>query len=306
MEKMKDMSAKSEGFYDCIDRTEDPVSGGFIYKFVVKKEFLKLKDSKYDKHSAKQIYIRKVQERLYPGTQLEPEEFEDIDIFPSMLLPLGYAFSHENGVLSFTLPDQKVLMSRANQIYPDLLNIVSTNGIADSKTFIQEFINGNTLLSDDKEFLHDHLIHVISKINFIHTTIEIDEQQEKPLGTTFKSLLEPLLERTSKLYDHMHELEKHLIAHHDKKYMGDIQYILLSFIIDLTVAGWSLDQFFLGENIFKDSGITNIESALGEYLHKQHAEFSENSLEVLEVWEDLIKSIDDPSQLEVLYKKLGV
>ena len=44
---------------------------------------------------------------------------------------------------------------------------MSSKGIADDSAFIQAFLEGNIVLSEEEEFVHDHLTHVIARISII-------------------------------------------------------------------------------------------------------------------------------------------
>lgn len=89
---------------------------------------------------------------------------------------LGYSsFLNEQGKRILVLPDKDALIANweilREEINPNLppLDIKSSEGVADDISFIEAFFTSDVLLSEGREFVHDHLNHVISTISMILT-----------------------------------------------------------------------------------------------------------------------------------------
>ncbi len=174
--------------WECIDRVEGQ-HGGFIYKYRIREEFV-IGKSDQEILNAVTENLQVVTEKIlqifpaveaipfHPGGQLNlvPILFDRDtgELFP-LLKELGY--SYENGILS--LPDLEALKKGWKELqsrYPNLpdFDIVSSEGIADDITFATSSLSFDALLSRGKEFVHDHLFHVIPVIKLLSATLVSD------------------------------------------------------------------------------------------------------------------------------------
>jgi len=84
-----------------------------------------------------------------------------------VLSELGYQFDPKERTV--TLPDCELLNANCNRIKEKdgllkSFEAVSSEGTATNKEFIQQYLDGKTLLSSGIEFTHDHTIHVLAEI----------------------------------------------------------------------------------------------------------------------------------------------
>lgn len=84
------------------------------------------------------------------------------------LRQLGYDFK----LNILVLPDRETLLARwavLREKKPGLppLDIVSSNGIASDLNFIESFFAHDAILSSDKEFVHDHTLHVLPILSLL-------------------------------------------------------------------------------------------------------------------------------------------
>ncbi len=93
---------------------------------------------------------------------------------------LGFRLYEEGGKFHLELPDAEALSTRweaYRNSHPELnlppLKIKSSEGIAGDLEFAQAFIDYDVLLSNGKEFIHDHLAHIIPTLMTIFL-VDID------------------------------------------------------------------------------------------------------------------------------------
>lgn len=104
---------------------------------------------------------------------------------------LGYQFDYDNDrkFVTLVLPDDEALLFNWKQLqsrYPMLpnLKILPTSGISSDREFIKAFLDGNFVLSNDDEFIHDNTVHLFRYINLVlndaveNEPIQIDEDLE--------------------------------------------------------------------------------------------------------------------------------
>ncbi|HEY5259566.1 MAG TPA: hypothetical protein VIJ46_02880, partial [Rhabdochlamydiaceae bacterium] len=82
---------------------------------------------------------------------------------------LGYGCECRADGVYLTLPDRATLLDRWDQLrkeYPNLppLDLISVDGDVDAQTFLSFFFKHDVLLANGKEFVHDHLVHVMSAL----------------------------------------------------------------------------------------------------------------------------------------------
>ncbi|MBS0615978.1 MAG: hypothetical protein JSR58_05445 [Verrucomicrobia bacterium] len=89
----------------------------------------------------------------------------------TVLKELGYSSSIEGDNICLTVPDAKMISYRweqirsAHQLPP--ISIISSDGIATDKEFTEVYEKHDGLLSDGKEMIHDHLVHISGILNEI-------------------------------------------------------------------------------------------------------------------------------------------
>ncbi len=90
-----------------------------------------------------------------------------------ILTEIGYRVDIDGRrCLHLYLPDLEALHNgwkNVQRIHPEMnlpdLNVVSSAGIADDRSFINAYRTHDALLSTGKEFVHDHLAHIITRID---------------------------------------------------------------------------------------------------------------------------------------------
>lgn len=101
---------------------------------------------------------------------------------------LGYECKAEDSGVYLNLPDKNALLcswERLRNTQPQLpaLNIIPSEGVANDLEFVEAYFKGDVLLSTGKEFIHDHLSHVLPTINMIFNsslnTLNQSYQKEK-------------------------------------------------------------------------------------------------------------------------------
>ncbi len=102
------------------------------------------------------------------------------------LQALGYRSERKREGVYLYLPDREALLARWDKLRearPELpsLRILASKGIADDLSFVRAFFTHDALLSTGKEFVHDHLSHVITTLALILSA----EARDKP--TAFRS-----------------------------------------------------------------------------------------------------------------------
>lgn len=96
-----------------------------------------------------------------------------VELF-KIVLELGYKYKEGDSGLYLSLPDLRVLEIRWKKLqekYPGLsdLGVGSAKGVSESRLFINGNVINHCLLSSSKEFLHDHMTHVLAMINLKYT-----------------------------------------------------------------------------------------------------------------------------------------
>jgi len=157
------IAQKQGEFWECVGRKPD-LERGYIYHY-------ELKD-KYDEklNPLNREALTKKFDEIFPAVEPLPynQVLADLNyLMNSILMPqnFGYIFAQRN----FQLPDKEALESRLEQLYkerPELkpLQILSSEGVADDFSFIEAYLKYDVLLSTGKEFIHDHLFHIIPRL----------------------------------------------------------------------------------------------------------------------------------------------
>jgi len=150
--------------WSCIGRKKDPTGKGFLYDFLLKPEY---KNSRDEATNAK---IK----NIYPAIEFRGDYAYHL-FSPYMPAPttdyfnaLGYSIDYSDNSLLLTLPDLDALFALYRNLgidHPELklpkLKIFSSQGIAQDLDFVRALIQHHAVLSEGKEFVHDHTAHII-------------------------------------------------------------------------------------------------------------------------------------------------
>ncbi|HEY5259411.1 MAG TPA: hypothetical protein VIJ46_02105 [Rhabdochlamydiaceae bacterium] len=179
--------------WQCIGRKSD--GPGFIYEYKLRDEYndvtanpdakkrgaaatQKMREAfpAVEDYGANVLYL----DPQVPLKDLSPDA-QSMRAYLKDLLALGYrAERREDGVYLY-LPDREALLARwdkLREVRPQLpdLRILTSQGIADDLSFARAFFTHDALLSTSKEFVHDHLSHVIPTL----ALILVAEARDKP------------------------------------------------------------------------------------------------------------------------------
>lgn len=117
--------------------------------------------------------------------------------FLDLLISLGYSCELINHNIYLTLPGLEALQNGLEQSpfsYLKNLTIEASKGISSDQHFIESFLEKDCLLSNDKEFVHDHAAHVLLQLSIAFETKENYPQFKEQVRYAIKSLIyEPLL-----------------------------------------------------------------------------------------------------------------
>lgn len=171
------------------------------------------------------------------------------------LRQLGYEFDFDKDIIA--LPDCNLLNANCRRIeekYPGLksFKVVSSEGVSEDLEFIKKFTEGKYILSNDIEFTHDHLIHLIPEIllriqsdkNFSYEDVSFSREGMKEIVKqflNFRKITEDQIEKLSKDI----ELKKYVLL--DLKQITTI----FSIIIDELLIGekpesrWKMIDYIL-------------------------------------------------------------
>ncbi len=164
-------------FWECFERSPGD-HGGYLYHFRVRPEFMRDLNA-----------INEKMQQIAPAVEALPRE--DVLLIPSLqslfenapiLEKLGYSYSDKTGVLK--LPDLEALrrswraLQLENPNLPDL-DILPSDGIADDISFVAGSLTHDVILSTGKEFVHDHLFHVIAAIKLLSSAPKKELEHEK-------------------------------------------------------------------------------------------------------------------------------
>lgn len=145
-EDKKAIEQKQSVLWECIGRTFD--RDGFIYH--------------YRRRALPQAQSVAEQKESFPATEGLNEESVST-LMNHHLDKFGYSYMLSDSFkICLNLPDRDFLQARLKEFYPEFTEtIVSSEGIADDLSFVKAFLKYFILLSDGKEFLHDHTAHAI-------------------------------------------------------------------------------------------------------------------------------------------------
>ncbi len=109
--------------------------------------------------------------QLFPAVVFDTDRLRDFQRASkdswNVLHALGYAIDFN--ARTVTVPDGDLLNARVEtlkEVYPELASFqaAQTSGVASDEQFLDLFNEGKTILSEDTEFLHDHLSHLIPEL----------------------------------------------------------------------------------------------------------------------------------------------
>lgn len=187
--KKTHITSKSVGYFECCGAEYDKESGGYLYTFKIKGKYF---DN--DRFCSEQLDA--INNRLYPaiigglyygthyfkldcylymenGKKFSPNS-ASINKVSDFLYWLGYRFSsmEVNTNFTFTAPDERILNYRLSQLrrqvpsFPEF-SVVSLEGVASDLEFAKIVAEGNLVLSNSKEFIHDHKAHIMGYLSFV-------------------------------------------------------------------------------------------------------------------------------------------
>lgn len=195
------LAKKNAQIWECVSRHSD-LLGGYSYRFKMKPQYDDI--TLHPDLEARQEALREKNRAIFPAvehlpilsTLLDPtigravkkewlikEHVKRATIDDKLkalietkldvadrLIDLGYKVEATQEAFYLYLPDKEALLARwekLRQTSPELppLKIASSVGIADDLSFIEAFFTHDVLLSNDKEFVHDHIAHVIPMLS---------------------------------------------------------------------------------------------------------------------------------------------
>ncbi|MDP1880784.1 MAG: hypothetical protein Q8K60_07580 [Parachlamydiaceae bacterium] len=270
--KQTSISEKSEGFYNCIGRKKDKSSGGYFYIFEVKKEFQNLE--KDEENNA----IIKVLRELYPATQVDPVGIDKYLKQSDLFRKLGFEKNGDHLIF----PDEKILNSRwlnlkKDNPYLHPLNLISSDGIADDKSFIEAIKQGNIIISNGPEFLHDHFFHVMPRI------LLLSNHEPSSIGkhySEYRNVMNKFNREISKIMILINEKEEEVknskLSNDSKKEQEKICEILWT-CLGLIVDKGSTCETLSDMESFPGTHLLDILLVDKPYLTKRYGEFIENN-----------------------------
>lgn len=184
-----DLQNHSGELWSCIGRKASPY-GGYIYRFVAKEEF-----DNYTPNENLSLCIKRVEKKsseIFPAIESTAQELSSFskkmaDVWRNFnssqsqefrrqveaLNEIGYqVFIGED--VQIELPDLEALLNgwkhlqnkRPELNLPDM-DVVDSKGIADDVAYANAYRDHDALLSSGKEFVHDHTVHVMSRISLM-------------------------------------------------------------------------------------------------------------------------------------------
>lgn len=196
--------------WECIGRTPDEF-GGYIYHFKLRKEFdyqvleLILEEMKGEVTPEDIFKARSASSNKYDETfpAFEPRRLRDILQTVRILShrrfkDFGYGVRQDKSGTYFDAPDDVSLHARyekKRETNPVLkpLKIFSPEGDLDEMAFSAGFVNYDCILARKKEFVHDHLFHVLPTLYFKLSFPEEYAIERKRLGELIGALHRSLI-----------------------------------------------------------------------------------------------------------------
>jgi len=196
-----ELRKKDGALWTCIKRKKQ--TEGYDYTFVFRPEYL-----------TPESFRRKMSD-IYPAVEPRIEAVAHYLGYPFILeffFKLGYLLGNTNTssvtryddkILiskqynTITIPDRDALLYRYNQLrtlspswahLPEL-SITSSKGIASDMDFVQALVQSDGLISDEKEFIHDHFAHIVPLLMTARNGSEFYEEIKKQKISWFQSYI---------------------------------------------------------------------------------------------------------------------
>lgn len=154
-------------------------SGGEQFRLLDPSKREQLLQEKFEYLLTCYVNPEEVEEKLKAWKSLQSE-------LHTTLNQLGYRSDYTKNGVYLTLPDANTLMGRWEELRktkPELpeLDIVSSDGIASDMSFIESYFTHTCLLSNGKEYAHDHIAHIMPTIGMMNEpkVDNVSYQQER-------------------------------------------------------------------------------------------------------------------------------
>lgn len=201
--KKAKLAAKTGEIWECIDYAPNAFQGK-LYTFKIKFEYDPLQNKNHKQNyliktqamfpaiepSAEfaaiilsrddmfvNSYINEIRDRIFFGQMRDclVKNIECLHQALPVLYSLGYDYKADKTGTYLVLPNRKALLARwyhlkANNFDLPDLNIVDSKGVANDLAFIEAYFIGDALLSSGKEFVHDHINHLVNILALIITS----------------------------------------------------------------------------------------------------------------------------------------
>jgi hypothetical protein len=261
-EKEAKLRAKDSAQWECIKCARDDEFGGEIYTFRLNPIY----DSSNSEYSIEEL--EKITKQIFPAEEPNldkcnlifgtDESYKEVlrrslvILFVELLFgpmrlhveefySLGYSFENDKNGTYLQLPNREALLARwqklkAGSDLPDL-SIESSEGISDDLSFVKAYLKHDALLSTGKEFVHDHMTHILPTITRILTEKSAYQDKKAEMVEMIKRNLRKIeivkdLLKQNKVNIEKDELRKL------KKYFPVMETFLGSFVDTLTASSF--------------------------------------------------------------------
>lgn len=291
---------KDYGYLQCIGCHLDNQSKGKIFVFKIDPEYLLWgKNNGHSFCNINTVATKILQKKLFPA--ILPQDLDGLPLYfleryslftqsssnqvrVDVFGALGYKlevkknFYYYGGIYDYStlqihLPDAKALNYRIDQFAKEhfkLFNVTHSQGIADAGDFITSLVQRRYLISEQMEFTHDHLIHMIPLIKNT-----LDAACSPDLFSVYQTTLNEIEEDFMQAKKNIALLKE--ISNEDR-YQGIVESleVLVSMLADVVLAG----NYHVYNRAFRPK-------ALGQML-------------ISEEWHPYIEKNFDPEILELL------
>ncbi len=182
--KQIEENPKSCAFWECVRYEPNTDGEGIFYWFKARQEY---NDSNTAKRDLVEKRIEEKRLEIWPAVELSAKDVINLldpkSRFPSVIhnhleifSELGFKIEQKGNEVYLRLPDREALLSRWAKLrkkHPKLpeLKVQSSQGVAGHLEFVNAYFRCDVLLSSGKEFIHDHLIHVLPTLGFILSSL---------------------------------------------------------------------------------------------------------------------------------------
>lgn len=322
VQKVFQLFSKNGGLWEVYTVLPDKDSQGYIYKFALDKKYDYINCNPNERDTIFQQNKNKCDD-MFPASQISlvtsvlmnkssfevvnkfirlKHSFEEEQSTRKLLLELGFSISLEQNRFILTIPDQRTLEYRLNQLgktdssFPKL-KFQECNGIATDQEFIEKLVITelvDAIISTDKEFIHDmtiHVIHTILRCNNSKNDFLKDMQQ-------FREICKYYYDKIQK-FEALQKNEKNSL---NLTYSGHslsvseiakLAYFSLSAFIDLMTAAPNRQEFHEKTYAF-ESFVRNNADLISMFLDSRHRQNKFVNIEADAfklVWEHIDKHI---------------